>query len=73
MNLEEARAIGLLPENLNKGTVQLGNAALSGASALLFSQNLREKARKLKKHAVQVNLAAVPQFQEKFLSSIDFE
>ena len=73
MNLEEARAIGLLPENLNKGTVQLGNAALSGASALLFSQNSREKARKLKKHAGQVNLAAVPQFQEKFLSSIDFE
>lgn len=73
LNLNDARTIGLLPENLNENVVQLGNAALSGASALLFSNSLREKARQIKKHSVQVNLAAVPNFQERFLSSIDFD
>lgn len=73
INLNEAREIGLFPEISGNEVVQLGNASLSGASALLFSQKLREKARRLKKSSVQVNLAAVPQFQEKFLGSINFE
>lgn len=73
MNLNDAKTIGLLPENLSENVVQLGNAALSGASALLFSSSLKEKARQIKKHSVQVNLAAVPDFQERFLNSIDFD
>lgn len=72
LNLEDARTIGLLPENLDANVVHLGNAALAGASALLFSDSLKEKAARLKKHSVQVNLAAVPNFQEHFLDSIDF-
>lgn len=72
INLEEATAIGLLPPELEKRTVHLGNAALSGASALLFSNVLREKARNLAKKAVQVNLAGIPEFQERFLQGIDF-
>jgi len=72
INLEEATTIGLLPPQLEKRTIQLGNAALSGASALLFSNVLRDKARALAKKAVQVNLAGIPEFQEHFLKGIDF-
>lgn len=72
LNLSDAKTIGMIPENLDRQTLQLGNAALSGASALLFSKTLKEKARLLKKHSVQVNLAAIPDFQERFLNAIDF-
>ena len=72
INLEEATAIGLLPPQLEKRTIQLGNAALSGASALLFSNVLRDKARSLAKKAIQINLAGIPEFQERFLKGIDF-
>lgn len=72
INLEEATTIGLLPPQLEKRTVQLGNAALSGAAALLFSNVLREKARAIAKKSVQINLAGIPAFQERFLKGIDF-
>ena len=72
INLEEATTIGLLPPQLEKRTIQLGNAALSGASALLFSNILRDKARALAKKAIQINLAGIPEFQERFLKGIDF-
>lgn len=72
INLEEATAIGLLPLQLEKRTVQLGNASLSGASALLFSNVLRDKARQIAKKSVQINLAGIPEFQERFLKGIDF-
>ncbi|MBR1404998.1 MAG: DUF4445 domain-containing protein [Treponema sp.] len=72
LDLSEACKIGLLPEQLEKRTIHLGNAALSGASALLFSNVLRAKAKDLAQKAVQVNLAAVPEFQQRFLKGIDF-
>ena len=72
LDLKEACKIGLLPSQLEKRTIQLGNAALSGASALLFSNVLRNKAKELARVSVQVNLAAVPAFQQRFLQSIDF-
>ncbi|WP_294428847.1 ASKHA domain-containing protein [uncultured Treponema sp.] len=72
INFEEATAIGLLPPQLEKRTIHLGNAALSGASALLFSNVLREKAKALAKKSVQINLAGIPEFQERFLKGIDF-
>ncbi|MBQ6781411.1 MAG: DUF4445 domain-containing protein [Treponema sp.] len=70
--LKSAIKIGLLPEELEKRTVHLGNAALAGATALLFSPILRKKCTELAKKSYQVNLAAVPEFQMKFLNSIDF-
>lgn len=72
INLEEATTIGLLPSELEKRTIQLGNAALSGASALLFSNVLREKARALAKKSIQINLAGIPEFQERFLNGMNF-
>lgn len=73
IDIEESVRIGLLPSSLLGGVSQIGNAALFGASAILFSEKLKEKARLLSKKSTQINLAAVPDFQQKFLGNIDFE
>ena len=73
IDIEESVRIGLLPPSLLGGVSQIGNAALFGASAILFSEKLKEKARLLSKKSTQINLAAVPDFQQKFLGNIDFE
>ena len=73
IDLDESVRIGLLPSSLLGDVSQIGNAALFGASALLFSEKLKEKARLLAKKSTQINLAAVPDFQQKFLGNIDFE
>ena len=72
LSLEDAAVVGLIPPGMEKKCVQLGNAALGGASALLFSPRLRGKAAALAKKAYQINLAAVSDFQQRFLSMIDF-
>lgn len=72
LDLHEAAKIGLIPKMLEKRTIQLGNAALSGASALLFSSALKKKIQKLAKNSTQINLAAVPNFQENFMKNMDF-
>ncbi len=72
IDMEDAGTIGLIPQNLKERCVHLGNAALAGASAMLFSKVLRKKAMELAKYSIQVNLSAVPGFQEKYLNSINF-
>ncbi|MCR5724278.1 MAG: ASKHA domain-containing protein [Treponema sp.] len=72
LSMLDAVTIGLIPPGLEKQCTQLGNAALAGASALLFSPTLRKKAAELARKAYHINLAAVPGFQQRFLSMIDF-
>ncbi len=71
-DITEACSIGLIPKELESRCVHLGNAALAGASALLFSKALREKATAIARNAYQLNLAAVPGFQQTYLNSIGF-
>ena len=73
LSISAASKIGLIPAELEKRTVHLGNAALAGATALLFSPTLRKKCTDLVKKSYQINLAAVPEFQVRFLQAIDFE
>lgn len=72
LSVEDAVLIGLFPKELCSHCIHLGNAALAGASALLFSKTLRDKASRIAGKAYQVNLAAVPGFQQRFLGAIDF-
>lgn len=72
LSMSDAVTVGLIPPVLEKQCSHLGNAALAGATALLFSQSLRAKATELAKKAYQINLAAVPGFQQRFLGMIDF-
>jgi uncharacterized 2Fe-2S/4Fe-4S cluster protein (DUF4445 family) len=72
LSIEDACTLGLIPGELGLHCIHLGNAALSGAASLLFSPSLREKAAQIAAKAYPVNLAAVPGFQQRFLSAIDF-
>ena len=72
INLSESAKIGLIPAVLAKNTSQIGNAALFGASSLLFSETLREKSFDLAKKSIEINMAAVPDFQKNFLKNLDF-
>lgn len=72
LNMEDAFKIGMIPKLLKEKTSQIGNAALAGASAMIFSPVLRLRAKELAKKSVQINLAAVPEFQTRFIKSIDF-
>lgn len=72
INIEEACNIKLIPNELKNRCVHLGNASLAGASALLFSKKLRQKASEIAKSAFQINLAGVPDFQSRYLHAIDF-
>ncbi|MBP5283289.1 MAG: DUF4445 domain-containing protein, partial [Treponema sp.] len=72
LNLQDACEIGLIPKQLENRCVVLGNGALAGASALLFSPSLRNKAAELARKSIQINMAAIPGFQKRFLSYIDF-
>lgn len=68
--LGAAQSIGLIPPEFAGRTVPLGNAALAGAAALLFSPLLREKCASLARKSYQINLAAVPDFQARFLDAL---
>ena len=72
LSMKSSAKIGLIPPELEKRTVHLGNAALAGAVGLLFSSALRKKCTEMAKKSYQINLAAVPEFQIRFLNSIDF-
>ena len=72
INMDDACAVGLVPEKLKDRCVNIGNGALQGAAALLFSKKLRNKAVELAKFSFQINLAAVPDFQNRYISAIDF-
>ena len=72
ISMKDALAIGMIPEELSGRAVSVGNAALAGASALIFSPALRQKAHRLKEKTIVLNLAAIPGFQDRFLKSIDF-
>lgn len=72
LQISDACAINMIPQELADRVFSIGNAALAGASAMIFSPSLRTKATELRKKSVPINLAAVPEFQNRFLKSIDF-
>ncbi len=71
INVACAKKIALFPKNLSP--ISIGNAALFGASAILFSQKLQSLSEKIAKKSIFVNLASYPKFQEDFLKNCSFE
>jgi uncharacterized 2Fe-2S/4Fe-4S cluster protein (DUF4445 family) len=69
---ESARAIGLFPEVPLQHIVGIGNAAGSGAKISLVSRSAREMARRIAKKVDYVELAAMPEFEEKFYAAMYF-
>ncbi len=67
-----ARAIGLFPEVPLEHIVGIGNAAGSGAKISLVSRSAREMAKRIAKRVDYVELAAMPEFEEKFYAAMYF-
>lgn len=72
LNKKSAARIGLLPEKLTEKTVNIGNAALSGAEMLLLNGKLRKFAEDFSHKANVVELSTSKYFSDKFISGMLF-
>lgn len=67
LNFANAVRIGLIPSSLSESAEAVGNCALGGASMLLLSQTLRDKARRIADTAELVELSGNPIFSESYM------
>lgn len=72
VNPASARTLGMLPEVPLDRIIGIGNAAGAGAKIALMSEGKRKKADRLAASIKYIELAAMPDFEERFLSSMYF-
>jgi len=72
MKIEDATSISMIPHRIEKNAVAAGNTALSGAAAIMLESEMKERALRIFKNAECVNLADLSDFQERFISNLDF-
>lgn len=70
ISIESAATIGLIPSELKDRTMQIGNAAGSGASLALLSDDELNKARIVRDKIKYIELSNVPTFQDEFIKSM---
>lgn len=73
LNLDSARAIGLLPKAKPAKTTVCGNAALKGAAQLLLNADSIEETKAIASCAQAVNLATDPFFIDQYMEGMLFE
>lgn len=72
LNIDHAVAIGLFPRLPNARFIQVGNAALAGARALLLSREARQRAEALRGAARYQELTNYPRFSRMFAQGMIF-
>lgn len=72
LDIQNAAAIGLIPNSLKNKTVILGNAALSGAAQVLISPTKRHKLEQITSISQHINLGGNPKFNENFIEEMLF-
>ncbi|MGB9803562.1 ASKHA domain-containing protein [Desulfofundulus sp.] len=72
LRLESAITIGMLPNLPLERFQQVGNAAGAGARMILLSQTERRLAEKIARDIKYLELAAMPEFSNHFLSEMGF-
>jgi len=72
LDVKNAAKIGLIPQELEGRVTVLGNAALSGASALLLSSSLTQRSKELAKSVKIVELASNPVFAREYMDGMYF-
>ena len=74
LHLEPATLVrvGLVPGSWAEALSFAGNTALAGARAALVSSSARERAREIARAVRTVDLAAHPEFQQRFISALAF-
>ncbi len=70
LNLQHAQEIGLLPAASRECFELCGNTALAGCERLLLSADGKEELKALRKRAKLINLARVPEFEDRFLENL---
>ncbi|MDR1194224.1 MAG: ASKHA domain-containing protein, partial [Peptococcaceae bacterium] len=68
----EAAQIGLIPTALGSKTTAVGNAALTGAARLLFSQSARDEAGRLAAQAREISLTTSQVFMSRYIEQMSF-
>ena len=72
MKPENALRIGLLPQMPREKVHYVGNAALTGAEMALISVEARREARRIAERVRYIEIAARPEFQERFAENMLF-
>jgi uncharacterized 2Fe-2S/4Fe-4S cluster protein (DUF4445 family) len=72
LNLDAARRIGLIPDLPDRKIVQVGNAAIEGASIALLSQTRRRELEALVGTVTHVELQSHPEFFDAFVEGCLF-
>ncbi|NQU45388.1 DUF4445 domain-containing protein [bacterium] len=70
LNVDDAIAVGLLPDLPREKIFFIGNSSLEGARCVLLNQYERRRAEQIAEKARFVELASRPEFQERFALSM---
>lgn len=73
LNMENAARIGLIPAELSRKAMTVGNAALAGASMMLLNSDFKARASALAKTSLPLDLASSTVFSEHFVSGMMLE
>ena len=72
LNPSSAAEIKMIPAELEEKVLRIGNAAGAGAKLALLNKNLERQAKKIKELTRYVELSVKPEFQERFVSAMEF-
>ena len=70
--IKKAAGIGLIPKELEMKTIPAGNTVLAGTKEVLLSRISKEELEKIQTMADVINLAEENDFEELYLSYMDF-
>ncbi len=72
LDIHQAGAIGLIPDELISKTKVLGNAALTGAAMLLLNEDLIPLTGEYARNSVTIDLTTDPDFVDNYMNGMSF-
>ena len=72
LNPASAVAVGMIPPELSNRIIPIGNAAFAGAKICALNEERFELSKQLARNTEYLELASLPQFQNCFISSLNF-
>ena len=72
IDIKKSAGIGLIPKELEMKTIPAGNTVLAGTKEVLLGRISKEELEKIQTMAEVINLAEENDFEELYLSYMDF-
>ena len=69
INMQNAIRIGMFPDVALEKFQYIGNSSLSGAYAILMSENAERKTRELATNMTYMELSIIPSYMDEFVAS----